>query len=744
MPIARFALALITGLFVGCTPKKPATTPDASPRDASVEGGLAVSSTPAASDSVTGDTHEAASGYGRPDWAAIRAVETQCADCHPEVVEAWRRSPMGRSLGPLTDAVAAGVGSGAVVHPATGEQFTVKSGRVFAEVAGAGVRGVEVEATHVVGSGAHTRSFARFADGALSMMPLTWYRSTGEWDLSPGYAVADHPAFYRQARAECVTCHGDPAATKPDTDAFFEAAPTAIGCSRCHGDARAHVEARLAGQASAPVVPTRLEPARAADVCGQCHLQGAVRVLRDGRRWDDMMPGMALGEVVAVFAHASAGRDYGIASHGERLGRSACAQAAPAAQMCTTCHAPHPTRAKPDRSAACRTCHADGPGGAHECAGSGGDDCAACHMARRPTNDIPHVAVTDHYIRVRPEAEARADSDAGPLRWINRPPGVDDTEADLLLGRAYAEHARVGLDPAAQTRAVALLTTALDARPSDAAGWADLASMRRLGGDLPGARTALEQAVERAPRAQWWADLARLRLAMADVGGAQAAIDEARARRPGDPDDILIRAQLALATGAPLDPLLAAFIAARPDQGDGEVLRAAASRPVDAAAAETAYAAAVAHEPGDVAAWLELCRVRADRADWSGAEAACAAGARHARGAVAQTRFAGARARLALGRGERQAAAELAGAAMQSAPADAAFVLGRLALDAGRADDAMALLDQAIGLDPTLGAAWSALAELLRAKGDSALAERAARQAQRLGVAAAADDRRAR
>lgn len=727
MLVARFALALITGLFVGCTPKQPAKAPDASPPDATVDGGRDVSSGPRAS------------GATRPDWAAIRAVEAQCADCHPEVVEAWRRSPMGHSLGPVTGAVADAVGSGAVVHPATGERFTVKAGRVFAEVAdpGAGVRGVEVEATHVIGSGAHTRSFARFADGALSMMPLTWYRSTGRWDLSPGYAVADHPAFYRQARAECVTCHGDPAATKPDTDARFEAAPTAIGCSRCHGDARAHVEARLAGRAAAPVVPTRLEPARAADVCGQCHLQGAVRVLRDGRRWDDMMPGMALGEVVAVFVHELAGRDYGIASHAERLGRSACAQAAPAAQMCTTCHAPHPTRAEPDRSAACRACHAEGAGGAHACAGPGGDDCAACHMARRPTSDIPHVAVTDHYIRVRPEAEARADADTGPLRWINRPPGVDDAEADLLLGRAYAEHARAALDSAARTRAATLLTAALAKRPADAAGWADLASMRRLGGDLPGARAALEEAVTRAPRAQWWADLARLRLAMADVGGARAAIDEASARRPGDADDMIVRAQLALATGAPFEALVAAFTAARPDQGDGEVLRAAASRPVDAAAAEAAYAAAVAHEPGDVASWLELCRVRADRADWAGAEAACAAGARHARGAAAQTRFAGARARLALGRGDRQQAAELAGAAMQSAPADAAFVLGRLALDAGRRDDAMALLDRAIGLDPTLGAAWAALAEVLRARGESALAARAARQARRLGAPAA-------
>ncbi|MCB9541639.1 MAG: hypothetical protein H6703_04220 [Myxococcales bacterium] len=39
---------------------------------------------------------------------------------------------------------------------------------------------------------------------------------------------------------------------------------------------------------------------------------------------------------------------------------------------------------------------------------------------------------------------------------------------------------------------------------------------------------------------------------------------------------------------------------------------------------------------------------------------------------------------MKLGRGDAQAAAELAAVAMEAAPADAAFVLGRLALAAGR------------------------------------------------------------
>ncbi|MEZ4435857.1 MAG: hypothetical protein R3F65_25955 [bacterium] len=674
----------------------------------------------------------AAASPSAADRAAMRAAEESCADCHPEVVDAWRRSPMGRSLGRLDPTLAATLGDGAVTHPATGERFTVAGGRVFAELPAADAPGARFEATHVIGSGAHTRSFARL-DGTLSLMPLTWYRSRGGWDLSPGYDIADHPAFYRRARLECLACHADPPAMAAGTDDRLLGEPVAIGCARCHGDPRPHVAARLAGQPSPPVVPTRLDPGLGADVCGQCHLQGAVRLLRAGRRWDDTAPGRPLGEVVAVFARETPGQAFGIASHAERLGRSACAQASPTARVCTTCHAPHPTGAVPDRSAGCRGCH--GGDAAHRCTGPSGDDCAGCHMVTRPTSDIPHVAMTDHFIRVRPASEARPAEDDGPLVWINRPAGVDEAEARLLLGRAYAESARARISNADREQATALLTAALADRPDDAAGWADLAAMKRLAGDLPGARRALEEAVRRDGRAEWIAHLTGLRLATGDLDGARALLDRLRALRPGDPDDALLAARVALAAGQPIDAPLAAFEAARPDQGDAAALRAVVARADgDAARAHVLLEAAVAREPGDVAAWLELCRLRADRARWDAAADACERGAALARGFGAVTRFAGARARVKLGRGDAQAAAELAAVAMEAAPADAAFVLGRLALAAGRPADALALLDRAIELDPMLGEAWQALAEVLRARGEAPLAERAAAQAARLGV----------
>jgi len=71
---------------------------------------------------------------------------------------------------------------------------------------------------------------------------------------------------------------------------------------------------------------------------------------------------------------------------------------------------------------------------------------------------------------------------------------------------------------------------------------------------------------------------------------------------------------------------------------------------------------------------------------------------------------------------------------MGSAPADASLVLGRVALGAGRLEEALALLDRTVQLDPTIADAWAALAEVLHQRGETALAERAAAQARRLGA----------
>jgi hypothetical protein len=60
--------------------------------------------------------------------------------------------------------------------------------------------------SYVIGSGANGLSFAVQRGRHLFQAPLSFYSKTGQWDLSPGYQMADL-GFSRPIAAECALCH---------------------------------------------------------------------------------------------------------------------------------------------------------------------------------------------------------------------------------------------------------------------------------------------------------------------------------------------------------------------------------------------------------------------------------------------------------------------------------------------------------------------------------------------------------
>ena len=109
-----------------------------------------------------------------------------------------------------------------------------------------------VEAEYVIGSGNHTRSYLGTIDGRVVELPMTWYSVRKIWDMSPGYEREDHHRFERPVKGICLFCHNDLTRESATTEAVFEE-PLAegISCVRCHGDARAHVHARMKGETPA-------------------------------------------------------------------------------------------------------------------------------------------------------------------------------------------------------------------------------------------------------------------------------------------------------------------------------------------------------------------------------------------------------------------------------------------------------------------------------------------------------------
>lgn len=273
---------------------------------------------------------------------------------------------------------------------------------------------------YIVGSGQHTNSHIFSKNGYLYQAPITFYTQKKQWDLAPGFEKGASSRFTRLIESECMTCHnGYPDFVKTSQNKYLTI-KTGIDCERCHGPGGLHVKEKMAGNivdtSKGPdytiVNPRRLSTELQNNICQRCHLQG-ISVLNDGKTFFDFRPGMHLSEVMNVFMpqYEGAQDKMIMASHVERMKKSDC-YVSSGKMSCITCHNPHVSVKFTQHSQyinACNSCHGAGK---QQCTekeavrNAKGNDCITCHMPRNGSIDIPHVAVTDHYIRKRPLDDA--------------------------------------------------------------------------------------------------------------------------------------------------------------------------------------------------------------------------------------------------------------------------------------------------------------------------------------------------
>ena len=161
-------------------------------------------------------------------------------------------------------------------------------------------------------TGSHHQQIYWYATGhdrALNVLPGVYLLADRRW--APRSAVVLHPPHQAVAtvdghwNAVCLACHTTFPRTRFDTP--FLSRPIAaqavdttvaefgIACESCHGPAAEHVRkhrnplgryARHLGDRPDPtiVLPTRLDPQRSSQVCGQCHSVWEFRSAADERR----------------------------------------------------------------------------------------------------------------------------------------------------------------------------------------------------------------------------------------------------------------------------------------------------------------------------------------------------------------------------------------------------------------------------------------------------------------------------
>jgi tetratricopeptide (TPR) repeat protein len=424
---------LLVGLsspaFVGCG--KSATSPRPS------EAAPAPAADPAADTAAGTDlkwddvvlTSGAAPGY---------VSDHVCAECHSELFESYQHVGMANSFfRPSAERVIEDFENNRFFHLASQRHYEMvhRDGeyifkRYEVDADGKPINVYRRKVDWIMGSGNHSRVYLyQTEEGEIYQLPVTWYTQEKSWGMAPSYDRADHEGITRLVRRECMFCHNAYPDAPAGSDAYAMAQvypqklPEGIGCQRCHGPGGAHVRAALAEEPDDEKVydtivnPAGLERQLAADVCNSCHLQSTVAlfgVRRFGRADYSFKPGEAQGDYLVQMDISEADLDrserFEINHHPYRLHQSVCFQESDGALRCTTCHDPHRKVAPDERIAhyrqACLTCHQDDDCSVDEPTvehlSVARDNCIDCHMPKRRTQDVIHVAMTDHFIGRRP------------------------------------------------------------------------------------------------------------------------------------------------------------------------------------------------------------------------------------------------------------------------------------------------------------------------------------------------------
>ncbi|WP_283431890.1 cytochrome c3 family protein [Neorhodopirellula lusitana] len=354
-----------------------------------------------------------------------------CRECHPGQYDRFQESAHGRSA---RDAIVTErIRHDHWTHEPSGRLYEVggdqeeiwhretipgKHSKVFA------VQQAKMDLE--LGSGTHALT-CLFRDGEfLCESPVTWYRQTEDWGLSPGYDPAKIPTFSRAVTTSCVFCHVGSIDVVNDNPNQFAIREVTISCERCHGSGAAHVDFHNRGDmpnadagrdmrteigvtSSDPIVhPAKLSRERSEAVCSQCHLQGEVLATAPGQDLWDFVPGELLSTNRTDFQTPHDDNTLRLVGHTEQLHASVCYQQS-ATLTCITCHNPHQHfegAATIDAyRQVCVSCHQDDACGIEiqKRVSVNQNDCSKCHMPLRPTN-VTHAALHDHTIGVHAES----------------------------------------------------------------------------------------------------------------------------------------------------------------------------------------------------------------------------------------------------------------------------------------------------------------------------------------------------
>lgn len=461
----------------------------------------------------------AATAFSNADDSVGNAA---CAPCHAEIYQSYSQTPMAQSSGEVGSSLfPADLSGSRFRHSKSGVryQITREKDSYFLEFEReAGRAGEDAlrgrrDLSFFVGSGAAGRSYLFSTEGFLFQAPVSHYTHRGKWDVSPGFERYNHASLTRPIEPNCLECHASRLQWVAGTQNQYRGRPflqDGIGCERCHGPGKDHVDQISRGEGNsgrkAMINPAKLDPLRRDGVCEQCHLTGEARISKPGRSLSKFRPGELLTDFVVSFVPASPeSQALRATSHVEKLWQSRCKRVSRDRLWCGTCHDPHSVPSENRRTAyfrqKCLTCHHSQSCTAKpQFRATKRDDCASCHMPKKTVADGGHGVLTDHAI-VKPGRRQAADlpSSADPLAGATLMPFKGSPANDRELALAYAEAALTEENQAWSRKAFELLRKLEVQIPHDAQILYRLAYLHEQRGESDQAMVLYERARQKEP-----------------------------------------------------------------------------------------------------------------------------------------------------------------------------------------------------------------------------------------------------
>lgn len=242
-----------------------------------------------------------------------------CKACHPAQYDSWYGSYHRTMTQVATPQTVLADFDGVRVDDVHGAPMRLerRGDEFWAEFNDPGAEGPErgrprITRRVVMITGSHHQQIYWYATGhgrALNVLPGVYLLADRRW--APRSAVVLHPPHQAVAtvdghwNAVCLACHTTFPRTRFDTPFLSRpiaaqtvdttAAEFGIACESCHGPAAEHVRKHrnplgryvrhLGGRPDPTIVlPTRLDPQRSSQVCGQCHSVWEFRSAADERR----------------------------------------------------------------------------------------------------------------------------------------------------------------------------------------------------------------------------------------------------------------------------------------------------------------------------------------------------------------------------------------------------------------------------------------------------------------------------